>query len=329
MCPGAQLQINQRIDVLIGSLKNIAGTPIDTQFLINQAANGNPQGQSYSNTFKIQNESYYKLVIQPLRRRHRTIGTALRLMDTTSQNRTIEALRQKNEALNEANQRLEERARLIRELTINKIRGFAAREVHDILGHSVVLVISLLEVGLLSIDTETDDVNHKINQAIMILKGSLQELENIITAQNPSACERNNRNHNLLNALTMMVKEAKTTGREIELTIQGVINELSALYVDNTFRLCQEAITNAIKHGNASKINIILRFSTSGYEIYILDNGVGCENIMKGYGISGMEERVCRLNGQIKYGSNENAGFTIHITIPLQLPMMSANALSS
>ncbi|HEX3043602.1 MAG TPA: hypothetical protein VHY08_02520, partial [Bacillota bacterium] len=73
----------------------------------------------------------------------------------------------------------------------------------------------------------------------------------------------------------------------------------------------------------------ILRFSTSGYEIYILDNGVGCENIMKGYGISGMEERVCRLNGQIKYGSDENAGFTIHITIPLQLPLMSANALSS
>lgn len=315
----SRVKQGQSVESLADILKSLGHDPTKQDFLIRWAGK---RGQGYRETFQTRDGRYLKLEILPLQHRRHTIGAALRLIDATFQSQTMAALTEKNEALNAANQKLAERARLIRDLTITRIRSFAAREIHDILGHSMVLVISLLEVGMIALPDGAADAQMKVDQAIRIVKDSLRELEDALNAQSPGDASH----HGWLKSLALMIAEAGKTGRKTDLLLQGRVGELPALHAEHIFRVCQEGITNAIRHGKASRINVILRFSSGGYEIYILDNGVGCEKIIKGYGISGMEERVGQLNGHIKYGSNENAGFTIHIAIPLAVEKSTAKS---
>lgn len=84
------------------------------------------------------------------------------------------------------------------------------------------------------------------------------------------------------------------------------------------FRICQEALTNALRHGKASHADMVLNFSEDLVKLFIKDNGQGCLNIQKGFGLKGMEERVAALNGNIQYGSDEN-GFSIYVELPSKI----------
>jgi signal transduction histidine kinase len=85
------------------------------------------------------------------------------------------------------------------------------------------------------------------------------------------------------------------------------------------YRVCQEAITNSIRHGKATRVVIVLRFNPDCLCLSIVDNGKGCGSIIKGLGLTGMEERVKRLNGTISYGPNGDEGFNISAEIPLAI----------
>jgi signal transduction histidine kinase len=82
------------------------------------------------------------------------------------------------------------------------------------------------------------------------------------------------------------------------------------------FNTCRESMTNALKHGKARNVISFLRFDEKLIELYILDDGNGCNTIVKNMGLQGMENRVKELNGRISFGSGGEKGFSIHIEIP-------------
>ncbi len=87
---------------------------------------------------------------------------------------------------------------------------------------------------------------------------------------------------------------------------------------NDIYRICQESVTNAIKHGNAEKIAISIKNRSGFIELYILDNGKGCGEIIKGTGLSSMESRVQRLGGTINFSSFEGQeGFMVRAGIPM------------
>jgi signal transduction histidine kinase len=88
--------------------------------------------------------------------------------------------------------------------------------------------------------------------------------------------------------------------------------------MDALYRLCQEAITNSTRHGKAKNTNIILKFSEDKIRLFIFDDGCGCQNIKKGFGLSGMEQRIHNIHGSIVYGSDGESGFNIRVELPLK-----------
>jgi signal transduction histidine kinase len=87
---------------------------------------------------------------------------------------------------------------------------------------------------------------------------------------------------------------------------------------DTLYKIIKEAITNSVRHGCATEINIIVKFSLHKANLFIIDNGCGCREIIEGFGLAGMKQRVEELNGIIKFGSDGESGFNIHVELPME-----------
>lgn len=109
----------------------------------------------------------------------------------------------------------------------------------------------------------------------------------------------------------------------VELTEIGFDKKLSQQLSLTLFRICQEALLNVVKHAGAKKVAITL---TKGYPDVIMiiqDDGKGFSldsksTRLKGFGISGMKERVRRLSGEFQIRSKPTEGTRIRVTLPLE-----------
>lgn len=95
-------------------------------------------------------------------------------------------------------------------------------------------------------------------------------------------------------------------------------DSLSSIIKTSIYKTIQECITNSLKHGNATEINIKLTAAMENIELVISDNGIGCNNIVKSNGLNGIENRISLLKGTICYFSHNNLGFGIRIFIPIE-----------
>ncbi len=257
---------------------------------------------------------HFELSLTALTNKRKNNGYILSFTDKTFQENALQNISNKNEALKNANAILSKRVDTKQSLAIYKTRNFIGRELHDILGHSIVLTLSILEVAKLSLEKDPKMAKEKLIQAITILKDAKNQTDYaLLYAFNESISPMNP----LITALETVVMNTRKIGQNIDFIIQGnATSTLSKAIDDAVIRLCQEAITNAIKHGKAEKIDIILRFHNAQLEIHIIDNGIGCSEIIHGYGLSGMKARiVTMLNGSLDYGSLDK-GFIIKATIP-------------
>ncbi|WP_242950875.1 sensor histidine kinase [Clostridium felsineum] len=85
---------------------------------------------------------------------------------------------------------------------------------------------------------------------------------------------------------------------------------------NNIIKIIKEGITNSLKHGNSTEINIDLSFINSDIELIIQDNGNGCCEINSSNGLNGIKKRTETLNGEVTFQSSNKKGFTINLKIP-------------
>ncbi len=85
------------------------------------------------------------------------------------------------------------------------------------------------------------------------------------------------------------------------------------------FRAAQETINNANKHSNASKVALRLDYSDTDFvSLEAVDDGIGSDDIEKGFGLIGIQERVRLLNGSAEISTSVGKGFKILIRLPGQ-----------
>jgi signal transduction histidine kinase len=214
-----------------------------------------------------------------------------------------------NERLSRANEQLKDHALAIEELTITKERNRIARDAHDTLGHTMTLLIALIEVGVILCDQNPAETKARLVEAARIARDGLKELRGSINR----AAEAKN----LIESLKKLFSDFAGSGMKVDFSVDGGNNALSPRYTNAIFRICQEALTNALRHGKANLTSVFLRFDEHSVKLYIFDNGTGCAGIVKGMGLAGMEQRVSELNGKIEYGSGGDHGFNLNIELPV------------
>ncbi len=235
-------------------------------------------------------------------------------VDTTYYRELALSLEQKNEEQEEANKKIEEYVKDIEYYSAIEERNRVAKEIHDILGHSLSLITAVLEGGLILLKTDYLKAEEKGRQALKIAEAGYEEMKNVLSGK---IRDRGDSMKELLDDLNNLAESFRSSGVEVSCDIVGEPTDINENICNGVFRICQEGLTNALRHGNAGEVDIFIRFSEKELEIFVIDNGKGCKEIVKGHGLRGMEERIEKLKGTLTYGSPESAGFTIHGSIPI------------
>jgi len=116
---------------------------------------------------------------------------------------------------------------------------------------------------------------------------------------------------------------ADNAGIRVEVETKGNVRPLPEVIEENLLRICQEAVTNAVKHSGAILVKIELEFGNQNIILKVQDNGKGfmpenCAGPNDGhFGLLGMAERAKRLDGQIFIASAPGAGTSIRAELPL------------
>ena len=108
---------------------------------------------------------------------------------------------------------------------------------------------------------------------------------------------------------------AAASGMDIVLDVQQWPSNLREDQEDVIYRVLQESLTNAHRHGQARHVRITISETAGILGIRIADDGTGCVEVTPGFGLRHMQERLCLLHGTVAYQSAD--GFTVDVAIPL------------
>jgi signal transduction histidine kinase len=236
--------------------------------------------------------------------------------EITEWNRTLEKrVAERTQQLETANRELKEYAATVEELSVMRERNRIAREVHDTLGQTLSILANLLQSSISSWKTNPQKAEKNLTEANSIVKQGLIELRWSITELMHDKVD----SEKFIATLQRLFREYDTLGVKVDFSFDELDISLSPRYLKVLYRICQEALTNSLKHGKATEVNIILRLTNRKLKLFIFDNGIGCDTIdlSKGFGLMGMKQRIEELKGKASFGSNGEQGFNINVEIPL------------
>lgn len=224
-----------------------------------------------------------------------------------------DALRNANQELQNANMQLENYAKGIEEMTQTRERNRLAREIHDTLGHALTGIAMGAEACSVLIDAKPEMAKEQLLTISNVAKQGIKDVRRSVNALRPDALEK----ENLLAAVTKCIDDMRqTTGVDIQFTCNATLDKFHEDEEDVIYRIVQESITNAIRHGHATRIQIDMEKIFSTLNIRIKDNGCGAEKIKKGFGLHHMEERIAMLQGELMVDGSD--GFLIEAKIPIR-----------
>ena len=230
----------------------------------------------------------------------------IRFTDITDINILVQKQHKINEELSSANIKLNQLILKKKELASLKIKDYLLQELHDIMGHSAVICLSRCEQQSAGANSSYSLLLSEIKE---MLSASSKELLQVIRTENIS-CEPS--------YVSEIKKIIGLTGMKTSFTVQGKPLELTEKTLKAVYSLIREAVTNAVKHSFADTFDAVLRFDADFLSLFILDNGKGCDSMILGTGLSGMQKRLLPLKGQIKFISSAEEGFRIYAAIPAE-----------
>lgn len=203
------------------------------------------------------------------------------------------------------------------EHTINKLRktskigarNYIARELHDIIGHSLVVTIKLLDVARLYFHKDKVLSKEAIKDSLSSINSGIYEMENIKQKEKEYTGLR------LKKDIEKMLDRIKLSDINTRLIFKGLYYNLQEKTYDVINRVCLELVTNSIKHSNAAEIFISINVKEDSVNILFMDNGKGCDNLVLGNGLSGIKERLRLVDGNAQFITQSGEGFMSKISI--------------
>ena len=220
----------------------------------------------------------------------------------TGQKEENERIRKLNEQLNQANDQLRDYAVSMERMTEMRERNRLAREIHDTLGHTLTAIIMCADAGLTLFDVAPEESKKRIQIVAQSARNGLTDVRRSIKALRPDALEHSS----LAEALEGLVENFRiTTSARIDYFQEAEELKLDTDEEDALYRVVQEGLTNAVRHGKADRIEIRISRTGNQVSIRIRDNGTGCGELEEGFGLRHMRERLEMLGGTLNYGNLE------------------------
>jgi signal transduction histidine kinase len=202
------------------------------------------------------------------------------------------------------------------ERTVAEERVRIARELHDVVAHTLSLIIVQSEV----LRTNLADEEHRTSAAAIAELGrdAMAELHRTLELLRggDDLAERTPRP--VLSDLQQLTDQSREGGLDVELGIEGAVRPLPASIELCAYRIVQEALTNVRRHADAAHATVRLSFGADALEVSVEDDGAGAVAAADsaGHGLRGMRERAAMLGGTVNAGPCEQGGYRVSAILP-------------
>ncbi len=219
----------------------------------------------------------------------------------------------KNLEIDKANARIREKIEKLKELSLKNASMFVARELHDVIGHSLVVSMKLLEVSKLIYFKDKKEVYETLNASKLTIINGIEEI-NRITKEGSDFKYSFRRLEIELNEI---IKDVELSGLKVKMYTRNNNEAMKSNVYIVLIKIIKELITNVLKHSSADSVFISMISLDKELEIQLMDNGKGCKKLIKGNGLRGIESRLLEIGGNVVFNTSINDGFASIIKIPM------------
>ncbi len=221
------------------------------------------------------------------------------------------------------------------ERSIAEERLQIARELHDVVAHSLSVIAVQSAVGHHVLDSQPEEARNALAAVEMTSRGALEDLRRVL-----GVLRRDENVHPMLSPtpnvsdLNALVDQVRAAGIPVELRIGGVVHPLPPSVELSIYRIVQEALTNVVKHASPATAAVDVQFGRHDVTIEVVDDGhnssggrgnesgrpaIGtATRASEHHGIVGMRERTAVFGGTLVATPMAGGGFRVSARLPVE-----------
>lgn len=229
---------------------------------------------------------------------------------------------------------LEERAKTLERerhhlarIAVADERAAIARELHDVVAHSLAVMIVQADGGRYAFDTDPAEARVALKTVAETGREALEDMRQLVdvlrgTAEDDAATAEA-RTRVTLDRLDLLVQRATSAGVAVDVMVTGTAPSVPPTVELSVYRIVQEALTNVLRHaGTGAAVKLRLGYGSDAISVSVVDDGGSAERPGaappgNGHGLIGMRERVAVHGGELTAGPS-GAGWAVEATIPLR-----------
>ena len=202
-------------------------------------------------------------------------------------------------------------------IAVAEERARIARELHDVVAHAVSVMV--LQVGAVRhrLPGELAEDKDALTDVEQAGRAALAEMRRLLGAMHDGE-DADRAPQPGLDSLAALVERVGRAGLPVRLQVEGDAVPLPRAVDLSAYRIVQEGLTNSLKHANASRADVIVRYGSQDVELEVRDDGVGTTKTDGlGHGLVGVRERVKIYGGEMKAGTAPDGGFVLSARLPV------------
>jgi signal transduction histidine kinase len=239
--------------------------------------------------------------------------------------RFVQTRRRYVEALEQRAAQLEREREQLARIAVHEERASIARELHDIVAHSVGMMLVAVRGARHVLRAQPDVAEATLARVETSGEQSMAELRRILALlRDADDCAESSPQPSLAE-LGELVAGYRDAGLPVRVEVTGEPRALPGGVELSVYRIVQEALTNVLKHGDARGATITLAFQEGSLGLEVVDDGATAALEAPhqppaprlGHGIVGMRERAALLGGELEAGPLAGGGFRVAARLPV------------
>ena len=206
------------------------------------------------------------------------------------------------------------------QLAATRERTRIAREMHDIVAHSLSVIIALADGASLSVDQDSVAASEAMRTVSATGRQSMAEMRRLLGVLRDDQEPSSRAPQPGLDQVPELAERLRKVGPRLELVVVGRPRSLPPTEDATAYRIIQESLTNVMKHATgATEVCLLLSWQADELQIEITDDGQPADlnGISRGHGLNGMSERVAMFAGYLTAGPLERGGWQVKAQLPV------------
>jgi len=196
-------------------------------------------------------------------------------------------------------------------------RATIARELHDVIAHSVSVMTVQAGAARLLLDQDPPRARESLIAVEETGRQALGEMRRLLGILRGDEHETDLAPQPGIADIGALVEQIRAAGLPVDVVVEGERKRLPPGVDLAAYRVVQEALTNALKHAGAARAQVSIRYGATALELVVTNNGTARVNGRRGHGLIGLRERVALYGGHFEAGPRPDGGYAVRASLPL------------